>query len=228
MIIKESLLPLYFGSQKSTAKPQPSSSITDALLTFMVKISALPLLILLPPLYFPLFYWFWRPVLNYFAKRWDIAKWNEKIQWLLEAGRVCGRRKLQEDMRELWGVMEFLHLDCSRGYQVPAFVKIHWTEMLKMVHFIVSKLNLNKVDLFIQPILCFYYLQAECTQVCRLFTEQGYLVKGPGGAECQPMPGSLSQVPSTGLRLLRRSGRLLWFGKGFICIWFSGSLVLKI
>lgn len=69
--------------------------------------------------------------------------------------------------------------------------------------------------------------QRECTQLCRLFTEQWYPVKGLGRAEMHPVPGSPSQVPSKGLGLLRGRGSLFYFGKGVICIWVPGSLVLK-
>ena len=59
-----------------------------------------------------------------------------------------------------------------------------------------------------------------------LFTEQGNVAEGPGAAEVQPTPGSLSQAS------IRHRARPLrkrpCFRKGFICIWIPRSLVLKI
>lgn len=69
--------------------------------------------------------------------------------------------------------------------------------------------------------------QGGCTRLCMLSSEQGDLARGPGGAEIQPMPGSLSQMPTVGPSLLRTGGSLFYFGKGFICIQFSDGLILK-
>jgi len=112
-----------------------------------------PLNLALSSFFLP-FYWLWyvysilKSFWNSLAKRWDTTKYNEKIQWSLEVGSAVWERSHLQDIGELWRAVECLYLDCGNGYLHTCIYQNPLNWVLKMVHYIVSKLNLNKVDLF--------------------------------------------------------------------------------